>query len=74
LFSALLPPWWNGCFWAHRSLPFDEFSAIDSRVGESACERIPRGLARCKRSETTRLFLLRIEDSPQLAAESFNCS
>jgi hypothetical protein len=39
---------------------------------ESACERIPRGLLGVSEHKRDVLFFLRIEDSPQLAAESFN--
>jgi hypothetical protein len=39
---------------------------------ESARERIRRGLPRGQRAKRNGFFLLRIEDSPQLAAESFN--
>jgi hypothetical protein len=39
---------------------------------ESAREQIPRGLPRVSDQKWNCFFLLRIEDSPQLAAESFN--
>jgi hypothetical protein len=39
---------------------------------EFGSERIPRSLLRGKRANDERYSSLRIEDSPQLAAESFN--
>jgi hypothetical protein len=55
-----------------------EFSRKERQIvregGESACERLPRGLPRGKRARRNGLFLLRIEESPRLAAESFNPS
>jgi hypothetical protein len=39
---------------------------------EFGSERIPRSLLRGKRANDKRYSSLRIEDSPQLAAESFN--
>jgi hypothetical protein len=39
---------------------------------EFGSERISRGLLRGKRANAERCRSLRIEDSPQLAAESFN--
>ena len=39
---------------------------------EFGSERIPRGLLRGKRANDERCYSLRIEDSPQLAAERFN--
>ena len=41
-------------------------------IHESVSERIPRGLPRGKRATTKGFVPLRIEDSPQLAAEIFN--
>jgi hypothetical protein len=41
---------------------------------EFGSERIPRSLLRGKRANDEQLCSLRIEDSPQLAAESFNSS
>ena len=39
---------------------------------EFGSERIPRGSLRGKRVNDERCYSLRIEDSPQLAAEGFN--
>jgi hypothetical protein len=39
---------------------------------EFGSERIPRSLLRGKRANAERYCSIRIEDSPQLAAESFN--
>ena len=39
---------------------------------EFGSERIPRSLLRGKRANAERYYSLRIEESPQLAAESFN--
>jgi len=40
---------------------------------EFGSERVPRGLLRGKRANAKRYFSLRIEDSPQLAAENLQC-
>jgi hypothetical protein len=45
---------------------------VFSGSSEFGSERIPRSLLRGKRANDERHCSLRIEDSPQLAAESFN--
>jgi hypothetical protein len=46
-------------------------SSFDTRL-EFGSKRIPRSLLRGKRANAERHCSLRIEDSPQLAVESFN--
>jgi hypothetical protein len=48
----------------------EDYGEIKS-ILEFGSERIPRGLLRGKRANAERYGSLRIEDSPQLAAESF---
>jgi hypothetical protein len=51
---------------------FGLFRISFDRNLEFGSERIPRSLLRGKRANAERYCSLRIEDSPQLAAESFN--
>ena len=54
--------------------PLHVFYNFDLCNLEFGSERIPRSLLRGKRANDERYYSLRIEDSPQLAAESFNIS
>jgi hypothetical protein len=54
------------------SVPAKSLGNGIARLFESGSERIPRSLLRGKRANGEHHYSLRIEDSPQFTAESFN--